>query len=67
VPLYRARLVVRPGLTGWAQVNYRYGNTEHDALIKLKYDLYYIRHCSIALDALILLRTVARVLRLEGM
>jgi exopolysaccharide biosynthesis polyprenyl glycosylphosphotransferase len=67
VPFYRARLVVRPGVTGWAQVNYRYGNNEHDALIKLKYDLYYIRHRSIALDVLILLRTVARVLRLEGM
>jgi len=66
IPFYRTRLTVRPGLTGWAQVNYRYGSSEEDALVKLKYDLYYIRHQSILLDALILLRTVARVVRMQG-
>ncbi len=66
IPFYRTRLAVAPGLTGWAQVNYGYGNTEKDALIKLQYDLYYIRHRSLLLDMLILLRTVGRVVRLQG-
>lgn len=66
IPFYRARLAVRPGLTGWAQVSYHYGSTVEDALTKLKYDLYYIRHRSILLDALILLRTVGKVVRLQG-
>jgi exopolysaccharide biosynthesis polyprenyl glycosylphosphotransferase len=66
IPFYRTRLTVRPGLTGWAQVNYRYGSSEEDALVKLKYDLYYIRHQSILLDLLILLRTVAKVIRMQG-
>jgi lipopolysaccharide/colanic/teichoic acid biosynthesis glycosyltransferase len=67
IPFYRTRHVVRPGITGWAQVRYDYGNTEADALIKLQYDLYYIRHCSLALDIVILLRTVGAVLTLKGM
>ncbi len=66
IPFYRARLAILPGLTGWAQINYGYGSTENDALVKLKYDLYYIRHRSLLLDMLILIRTVARVVRLEG-
>lgn len=66
IPFYRTRLSIRPGLTGWAQVNYRYGSSEEDALVKLKYDLYYIRHRSLLLDLLILLRTVGKVIRLEG-
>lgn len=66
IPFYRARLVMSPGLTGWAQVNYRYGNTEKDALIKLQYDLYYIRHRSLLLDGLIILKTVGQVVRLQG-
>ncbi len=66
IPFYRTRLAVQPGLTGWAQVNYRYGSSEEDALVKLKYDLYYIRHRSLLLDALILMRTVARVIKMEG-
>jgi exopolysaccharide biosynthesis polyprenyl glycosylphosphotransferase len=47
VPLYRARLVVAPGLTGWAQVNWAYGDSVEDAVTKLEYDLYYIKHQSI--------------------
>jgi exopolysaccharide biosynthesis polyprenyl glycosylphosphotransferase len=66
IPFYRTRLAVRPGVTGWAQVNFGYGSTDTDQLIKLKYDLYYIRHRSVLLDLLILLRTVGRVIRLEG-
>jgi exopolysaccharide biosynthesis polyprenyl glycosylphosphotransferase len=66
IPFYRARHVVKPGITGWAQVRYGYGSTEEDALIKLQYDLYYIRHRSLALDILILLRTAGRILSLQG-
>lgn len=66
IPFYRARLSVKPGLTGWAQVKYRYGNTTEDALIKLQYDLYYIKHQSMVLDILILLRTIRVVLGFKG-
>ncbi len=66
IPFYRTRLLVAPGLTGWAQICYKYGNTEEDALIKLQYDLYYIRHQSIALDLLIMLRTIGKMLSLSG-
>lgn len=66
VPLYRARHVVAPGLTGWAQVNWQYGDSVRDAVVKLEYDLYYIKHQSIWFDALILLRTVGTMLRFGG-
>lgn len=66
IPFYRTRHVVRPGLTGWAQVKYRYGADDTDALIKLQYDLFYIRHQSILLDIDILIRTVGKVLRMAG-
>ncbi|MGB7218070.1 MAG: sugar transferase [Vicinamibacterales bacterium] len=66
VPLYRARLVVAPGLTGWAQVNWAYGDSVEDAVAKLEYDLYYIKHQSIWFDATILLRTVGTMLRFRG-
>lgn len=66
IPFYRTRLIVRPGLTGWAQVRYDYGATDEDALIKLQYDLYYIRHQSLVLDVNILLRTVGKVLSMSG-
>ncbi len=66
IPFYRTRLTVRPGLTGWAQVNYDYGRTVTDALEKLKYDLYYIKHQSLQLDLIILLKTVGTVLLLKG-
>lgn len=66
IPFYRTRLIVRPGLTGWAQVRYDYGSTDEDALIKLQYDLYYIRHHSLLLDFNILLRTVGKVLTMSG-
>jgi exopolysaccharide biosynthesis polyprenyl glycosylphosphotransferase len=66
IPFYRARLAVKPGLTGWAQVKHRYGNTAEDALIKLEYDLYYIKNRSVLLDLLILLRTMAVVFSFKG-
>jgi len=66
IPFYRARHAVRPGITGWAQVNYRYGSSVEDALIKLQYDLYYIKHQSIWLDLLILAKTVGTVLTMRG-
>ncbi len=66
IPFYRARHVVRPGITGWAQVCYPYGSSEEDARVKLEYDLYYIRHRALALDVVILLRTVGRMLTFRG-
>jgi exopolysaccharide biosynthesis polyprenyl glycosylphosphotransferase len=66
IPFYRARRAVRPGLTGWAQVSYGYGNTLRDALRKVEYDLYYIKNESLYLDLLIMLRTVSVVLKLGG-
>jgi exopolysaccharide biosynthesis polyprenyl glycosylphosphotransferase len=66
IPFYRTRLTIRPGLTGWAQVRYNYGSTDEDALIKLQYDLYYIRHQSLILDLNIMLRTVGKVLKMSG-
>jgi exopolysaccharide biosynthesis polyprenyl glycosylphosphotransferase len=66
IPFYRIRLSVRPGVTGWAQVNYEYGDSAEDALVKLRYDLYYIKYRSVALDLSILARTLTHVLRLAG-
>ena len=66
IPCYRERLLVRPGLTGWAQVNYRYGSSVDDAVTKLEYDLYYVKHGSLWLDAVIAWRTVWTVLALGG-
>lgn len=62
IPYYTERLVVKPGVTGWAQINYRYGASKEDAVEKLQYDLYYIKNMSIFLDVLILFRTVKVVL-----
>jgi exopolysaccharide biosynthesis polyprenyl glycosylphosphotransferase len=67
IPFYRTRLVVKPGLTGWAQIHYEYGNSIEDALIKLQYDLYYIRHRTIWLDLYVILRTIRVVLGGGGM
>jgi len=67
IPFYRMRHLVKPGLTGWAQINYEYGNTVDDALVKLQYDFYYVRYWSLWLDLYILFRTVGVVLLLKGM
>jgi exopolysaccharide biosynthesis polyprenyl glycosylphosphotransferase len=66
IPFYRTRLAVRPGLTGWAQINYPYGGSVEDALMKLQYDLYYLKHQSPWFDLLILLRTAPVILRMQG-
>lgn len=63
---YRTRLSVKPGLTGWAQINYRHGDSVKDALVRLQYDLYYIKHQSLLLDALIVLRTLKILLSFRG-
>jgi lipopolysaccharide/colanic/teichoic acid biosynthesis glycosyltransferase len=58
IPCYHFRHLVKPGITGWAQVNYPYGANLEDTLRKLEYDLYYIRHFSFLLDATIVLKTI---------
>jgi len=62
IPYYGARHMVRPGITGWAQIRYKYGNTFEDALQKLQYDLFYIKNGSLGLDILIIFQTVKTVL-----
>lgn len=62
IPFYNERLLIKPGLTGWAQINFPYGATEEDALQKLQYDLYYIKNRSLLLDLSILLKTIKTVL-----
>jgi sugar transferase (PEP-CTERM system associated) len=66
IPFYGVRHFVRPGLTGWAQVRYAYGASVEDALEKLQYDLFYIKHLSLALDLYILFETVKIVLLQRG-
>src|SRR5688500_8870393 len=66
VPLYRARLAVSPGLTGWAQVNHTYTDSVDDAIVKLEYDLYYVKHRSFAFDIGVLARTVRTMFSLRG-
>ncbi len=66
MPFYETRHVIKPGLTGWAQVNYSYGDTFDDSLIKLQYDLYYIKHRSLFLDVDILFKTFSTVLFYRG-
>ena len=66
IPFYGQRHIVRPGLTGWAQVKYTYGASVEDAMEKLQYDLYYIKNMSLALDVLIACSTVKTVLLRRG-
>ena len=66
IPFYHFRHLVKPGITGWAQVNYPYGESDEDAAEKLKYDLYYIRHYSLKLDAMIVLKTLYTMLVGKG-
>ena len=66
IPFYHFRHLVKPGITGWAQVNYPYGESDEDAVAKLKYDLYYIRHYSLKLDAMIVLKTLYTMLFGKG-
>jgi sugar transferase (PEP-CTERM system associated) len=66
IPYYGVRHMVRPGVTGWAQVKYKYGNTVDDAREKLQYDLFYIKNASIGLDLLIMFQTIKTVLLGRG-
>ncbi|MDR6967007.1 exopolysaccharide biosynthesis polyprenyl glycosylphosphotransferase [Flavobacterium arsenatis] len=66
MPFYETRHVIKPGLTGWAQVNYSYGESIEESLIKLQYDLYYIKHRSIFLDLNIVIKTFSTVLFYRG-
>lgn len=66
VPYYPVRLMVKPGLTGWAQTQYGYGNSVEDALIKMQYDFYYLRNWSLWLDLYIVFRTVGVVFAMRG-
>ena len=66
VPFYRARLFVKPGVTGWAQINYQYASNAEETGVKLEYDLYYIMHRNIMLDVMIIFRTLGAIIRFRG-
>ncbi len=66
IPYYRQRHCVRPGITGWAQINYKYGDTLEDTVKKLEYDLYYIKNMSLALDNYIIFHTLKAMLLSRG-
>jgi exopolysaccharide biosynthesis polyprenyl glycosylphosphotransferase len=66
VPFYRARLLVKPGLGGWAQINYGYVASVTETAVKIEYDLYYIKHRTLGMDFQIILRTIGTVLRRTG-
>jgi lipopolysaccharide/colanic/teichoic acid biosynthesis glycosyltransferase len=63
VPYYRQRNCVKPGITGWAQINNEYDDGPEDSVIKLEYDLYYIKHISMSLDAYIIFHTLKTMVR----
>ena len=67
VPFYRARLFVKPGVTGWAQTNYQYASNVEETAVKLEHDLYYIMHRNILLDIMILFRTFGQVIGFHGL
>jgi len=66
IPFYRARLLIKPGITGWAQINFGYAGNVNQTAVKLEYDLYYIEHRNLFMDISILLRTVGTVLGFKG-
>jgi lipopolysaccharide/colanic/teichoic acid biosynthesis glycosyltransferase len=66
VPFYRARMLVKPGITGWAQIHQDYAETVAETVIKLEYDLYYIENASILMDISIIMRTITNVLGFKG-
>lgn len=66
IPFYETRHIVKPGLTGWAQVNTRYGSSVDDSLTKLQYDLFYIKHRSVFLDINIVVKTLSTILYYRG-
>lgn len=66
IPFYQTRHIVKPGLTGWAQVNARYGSSVDDSLLKLQFDLYYIKHRSFLLDTNIIIKTLSTMIFFRG-
>ena len=66
IPFYHLRHAVKPGVTGWAQINYRYGNSVDDTVEKLQYDLFYIKNMSVLLDAYVIFDTIKTVLVRKG-
>ncbi len=66
IPFYRARLLVKPGIAGWAQIHFAYAATMEEMVMKLEYDLYYIKHRNLWLDIVIILRTIATVIGFRG-
>jgi exopolysaccharide biosynthesis polyprenyl glycosylphosphotransferase len=66
IPYYRHRHCIKPGITGWAQINHKYGDTIEDTIVKLEYDLYYIKNLAPALDAVIIFRTAKVMLLSRG-
>ena len=66
IPYYRQRHCVKPGLTGWAQINHKYGDTLEDTIVKLEYDLYYIKNISPSLDLYIIFHTLKTLLLSRG-
>ena len=66
IPFYDYRYTIKPGLSGWAQVNYPYGSSKKDSIEKLNYDIYYIKNFSIFLDFIILFKTIKLVLNAKG-
>ncbi|MBA6152672.1 exopolysaccharide biosynthesis polyprenyl glycosylphosphotransferase [Gelidibacter maritimus] len=66
IPFYETRHIVKPGLTGWAQVKTRYGGTVDESMVKLQYDLFYIKHRSLFLDLNIMVKTLSTVLYYRG-
>ena len=66
IPNYNLRHLIKPGITGWAQVNYPYGANLDDTIKKLEYDLYYMKHQTFLLDILIVIKTIRIVLFGQG-
>lgn len=67
IPFYDTRHLAKPGITGWAQAIYKYGSNSEDALMKVQYDLYYLKNRSIMMDVKVLLKTISVVVRFKGM
>jgi lipopolysaccharide/colanic/teichoic acid biosynthesis glycosyltransferase len=66
IPFYELRHMIRPGITGWAQVRYHYGANLEEAKRKLEYDLYYVKHLSLGLDLLIMFETIKTITLRRG-
>lgn len=66
IPFYRGRLLAKPGITGWAQINYGKGASIEGSAEKLEYDLYYIKHRSLLMDLWIILRTTGSIIGFRG-